>query len=101
VTVDTALKVPLNALTALCRRYQVRELAVLGSALRDDFSAESDVDLLVEFQPEVAVGFLSLGRLQLELEALLGRRVDLVPKRGLKPLLRDEDLAGREILYAA
>lgn len=94
-------QLPQEALRELCRRYEVRELALFGSALREDFHAESDVDLLVEFQPGTAVGFMTLGRMQAELETVLGRAVDLIPKRGLKPLLREEVLAQCEILYAA
>ena len=52
----------MEAIRMLCQRYQVRELAVFGSALRDDFTATNDVDLLVEFEPEAQVGFLTLSR---------------------------------------
>jgi predicted nucleotidyltransferase len=90
-----------DELFALCQRYGVRELALFGSALGADFTTESDIDLLVEFAPEVRVGFLTLSRMRRELEALLGRRVDLVPKNGLKPMLRHAVLAEAEVLYAA
>jgi predicted nucleotidyltransferase len=92
---------PMEAIVSLCRRYQVRELAVFGSALRDDFSPGSDVDLLVEFEEDAQIGFLGLSRLQRELSALLGRRVDLVPRNGLKPTIRQEVLSRAESLYAA
>lgn len=92
---------PLAEIRAICRRYGVRELALFGSALRDDFGPESDLDLLVEFEPDVRIGFMELGRMEQELAALLGRRVDLVPKGGLRPFLRDEVLASARLLYAA
>jgi len=91
----------LEALTALCKRYHVRELALFGSARRADFGPESDIDLLVEFEPDARVGFMTLSRMQRELVAIFKRRVDLVPKGGLKPLIRRAVLESAEVLYAA
>ncbi len=88
-------------LADFCRRWKVSELAVFGSALRDDFRSDSDVDLLVEFEPGTAVGFVALSRMQRELATLLRRPVDLVPKQGLKPAIREAVLASAEIVYAA
>jgi predicted nucleotidyltransferase len=95
------LDVPIEAIRTLCRRYRVRELALFGSALRGDFNAESDVDLLVEFDPNVSVGFVTLARMQRELAAVFRRPVDLIPKSGLKPLIRQEVLSKAEVIYAA
>ena len=95
------LHISLEELARFCRRYQVRELALFGSMLRQDHRPESDVDLLVSFQPVARVTFLTLARMQRELEALLGRKVDLVPKDGLKPGIRDHVLATARVLYAA
>jgi len=94
------IRLQLEAIRALCQRYHVRELALFGSALRDDFDRESDVDILVEFESEAEVGFLTLARMQRELSTLLRRQVDLVPKGGLKPRIRDAVLATAEVLYA-
>lgn len=94
-------ELPMEQIRALCRRYQVRELAVFGSSLREDFNEASDADLLVEFEPDAQVGFLTLAGLQRELSALIGRRVDLVPKNGLKPSIRGAVLATAEVLYEA
>jgi uncharacterized protein len=88
-------------LTDFCKRNQVKELALFGSALTAQFNDESDIDLLVTFEPGTRVGFLTLARIQRELEALLGRKVDLVPKGGLKPVIRDSVLASARVLYAA
>jgi uncharacterized protein len=85
----------------MCRRYRVKELAVFGSALREDFDVQSDVDLLVEFEPDVEVGFIAFSRLRRELSAHLHRPVDLVPKAGLKPRIRSSVLSDAKILYAA
>lgn len=98
--IDRNLDFPMEAIRALCRRYPVRDLAVFGSALRNDFSATSDVDLLVEFEPEAQVGFLTLARMQRELSEILHRQVDLVPKGGLKPKIRQAVFSSAEVLYA-
>jgi len=87
-------------LAELCRRWQIRELAIFGSALRNDFSPESDVDVLAEFEPEAHIGFLALAGAARELSSLFGRKVDLVPKNGLKPRLRGQVLAAAEVLFA-
>ena len=98
---NEALPMPLEKLADFCRRYQVCELALFGSTLRQDYRPDSDVDLLVSFEPAARVTFLTLARMQRELEALLGRNVDLVPKDGLKPGIRDHILATARVLYAA
>jgi predicted nucleotidyltransferase len=95
------LILPSEEIKNLCQRYRVRELALFGSVLRDDFHADSDVDLLVEFEPDVPVGFMTLARMQRELSAILHRQVDVVPKGGLKPRIRQAVLASAEVLYAA
>lgn len=95
------IPVPYEGLAEICRRYHVRRLAVFGSVLRDDFGPESDVDLLVSFEPEAQIGFLALGRLRRELMALLNRPVDLVPQDGLKPQIRDIVLSTARLIYAA
>lgn len=89
-----------EALADICRRYQVRELALFGSVLRDDFRDDSDIDVLVEFEPEAQIGFFELARLQRELTVLIGRKVDVVPKRGLNPVIRNPILEAAEVLYA-
>jgi predicted nucleotidyltransferase len=76
-------------------------LSLFGSARRTDFGPESDVDLLIEFQTDAEPSFLTLARLQRELAEALHRKVDLVPKGGLKPMIREEVLASAEVLYAA
>jgi predicted nucleotidyltransferase len=96
-----AVEIPLDSLAELCRRHQVRELSLFGSALREDFGPDSDLDLLVEFEPSAQVGFLTLAKIQRELSALLGRRVDLVPKLGLKSRIRQSVLEGAKVIYAA
>lgn len=98
---SSALTIPEAELVAFCRRYGVRRLSLFGSVLREDFGPQSDVDMLVEFEPEVAVGFLTLSRMARELSELLGRPVDLVPRGGLKPSIREVVLRGEQVIYAA
>lgn len=98
---DPLLDLPLEGICEICRRYRVRELAIFGSALREDFGPNSDIDLLVEFEPDARIGFIELGEIEQELEALLGRPVELVPKSGLRPLLREEVLTNARVLCAS
>jgi predicted nucleotidyltransferase len=90
-----------DELTNFCRRYKVRELALFGSMLGANYGPESDIDLLVSFEPAARVTFLTLAKMQRELEALLERPVDLIPKDGLKPIIRNQVLATARVLYAA
>ncbi|MBZ5529458.1 MAG: nucleotidyltransferase domain-containing protein [Acidobacteriia bacterium] len=92
--VDLSAKLP--EIAAICRRFDVRELSLFGPAFRTD----SDLDFLIEFNPAARIGLIQLGLLQQELETLLGRKVDLVPKSGLKPLIRDSVLHSSEPVYA-
>lgn len=98
---QTMLNVDREALARVCARYQVAELSLFGSAARGTMRPGSDVDLLVVFEEGELVTLFTLVDLQTELSALLGRRVDLVPKDGLKPALMREVLAEARILYAA
>jgi uncharacterized protein len=88
-------------LVDLCRRYQVRELSLFGSAARGEMRPDSDIDLLVEFLADAEVGLVEHGGLMLDLERLLGRKVDLLSKSGLKPRIRPYVLADAQLVYAA
>jgi len=90
----------LKAIKNLCQRYRVRELSIFGSTLREDFRKDSDIDLLVEFEPEAQIGFMTLSRMQRELSAILNRPVDLVPKGGLKAKIRESVISSAKVLYA-
>jgi predicted nucleotidyltransferase len=91
----------LNAIKILCERYRVRELSIFGSVLREDFNSGSDIDLLVEFEPEAQIGFVTLTKMQRELSAILNRPVDLVPKGGLKRKIRKTVISSAKVLYAS
>ena len=101
MTLPSGLVLPMAEIVELCRRYRVRELAVFGSAARGDLRAESDIDLLVEFQPDAPGGLLDYAGLMLDLSQLLRRKVDLVEREGLKPLIRKAVLSEARTIYAA
>jgi predicted nucleotidyltransferase len=88
-------------LVDLCRRYQVLELSIFGSAARGEMRPDSDIDLLVEFLPHAEVGLVEHAGLMLDLQRLLERKVDLVSKNGLKPRVRPFVLADAQLVYAA
>ena len=92
---------PVQAVAQICRRYAVLELALFGSALREDFDEESDIDFLVEFEPTAQIGFLELAAMQEELPDVLKRPVDLVSKHGLNPVIRQSVLSSARVLYEA
>ncbi len=95
-------RIPVEAdkIAEFCRRHHVRRLAFFGSVLRDDFSAESDVDVLVEFAPGQVVG-LRLIQMEEELSDILGgRKVDLVTPKFLNRRIRDRVLADAQVQYA-
>jgi len=89
-----------DELSRFCQRHGIRRLALFGSALRCDFGPDSDVDVLVEFEPERIPGFAFFA-IQEELSDLLGRRVDLRTPKDLSRYFRDEVLRTAETLYAA
>ena len=101
MTVAPGLVVPQPEIAEICRRYDVKELAVFGSAARGEMRPDSDIDLLVDFLPEARVSLLRHAAAERELTALLGRKVDLVSKRALKEAVRDEVLPQARIIYAA
>ena len=86
-------------LAEFCRRHYIRRLAFFGSVLRDDFRPESDVDVLVEFEPAHVPGLAFLA-IEEELSRILGRRVDLHTPNTLNPYFRDQVLAEAEVQYS-
>jgi predicted nucleotidyltransferase len=88
-------------LARICRSYGVRELSVFGSAAQDLMRHDSDIDLLVDFLPHAEPGLLDHAGLMLDLSELFGRKVDLISKNGLKPLIRETVIRESRRLYAA
>lgn len=95
------LQVDEAKLADVCRRYHVKELSVFGSAARGEMGPDSDIDLLVEFLAGSKVDLFDFSGLMLDLSELIGRKVDLVSKKGLKPLIRASVLKEARLLYAA
>ena len=89
-----------DAIAEFCRRHHIRRLALFGSILRDDFRPESDVDVLVEFEPGATPGFGFIA-VQDELSEILGRPADLHTPASLNRYFREEALAEAETLYDA
>jgi predicted nucleotidyltransferase len=93
---------PLNALNTFCHKWRVQELALFGSVLREDFSPESDVDVLVTFDQKAPWSLWDLIAMREELEGMLGRKVDLVEKDAIRnPFRRREILRTHQVVYAA
>lgn len=95
------LAVPKRRLAAFCRANGIRRLSVFGSALRDDFGPDSDIDLLVEFDPERIPGLIRLAGMELELSELFdGRKVDLRTPQDLSRYCRLQVMNEAEVQYA-
>jgi len=83
-----------------CRRNQIRRLALFGSVLRGDFHPESDIDVLVEFEPAHVPGLFGIARMERELSAIFGRKVDLRTAEDLSRYFRQDVLREAEVQYA-
>ena len=90
-----------DKIAEFCRRHHIRRLALFGSVLREDFTDQSDVDVLVEFEPGARVGLIRLAGIEEELSQLVGRKVDLNTPGFLSPCFRDQVLAQAEVQYDA
>ena len=95
-----SIDIPQEEIAEFCRRHRIHRLALFGSILRDDFGPESDVDVLVEFEPGATPGFGFFG-LQQELSEILGRKVDLNTPHSLSRYFVDEVLREARLLYDA
>ncbi|MFV2066182.1 MAG: nucleotidyltransferase family protein [Pirellulales bacterium] len=96
----SGINIPREAIAEFCRRHRIRKLSLFGSILRDDFSPDSDVDVLVEFEAGAIPG-LAFFDMQNELSESLGRTVDLHTAASLSEYFRDEVLAQAEVQYDA
>ena len=95
ITIDHA------RIVEFCRRNHVCRLSFFGSVLRDDFGPASDVDVLVEFEPEATVGYFSMSRMEQELTDLFGRQVDMRTPKELSRYFRDQVVADAQEEYVA
>jgi uncharacterized protein len=101
MTIAAGITLPEAELAEICRRYQIKELSLFGSAVRGEMGPDSDIDLLVEFLPDAKIGLFEHFDAESELSTLAGRRVDLVSKRALRERLKREILAEARSIYAA
>ena len=91
-----------DALASMCRRYHIRRLSLFGSTLKGSNRPDSDVDLLVEFQPDAKPSLLTMARIEIELSSLLGgRKVDLRTAQDLSRYFREEVVRVAEMQYDA
>ncbi len=93
-------EIPKDKIAEFCRRHHIRKLALFGSVLRDDFGPESDLDVLVEFEPDHIPG-LEFFSMEAELSQILGRKVDLNTPQFLSRHFRQQALAEAEVQYVA
>src|SRR5580700_11772106 len=95
----SGVELPIERIADVCRRYEVQDLSVFGSAARGDMRPESDIDILADFKPGARIGLIKFATLNEELTGLLGRNVDLVTKHGLKPRVRPHVLREAQRVY--
>jgi len=84
----------------LCKKHHIREISLFGSRSRGDDHEMSDFDFLIEFSPNARISLFEYGRAWVDFEELMGTKIDLIDKRGLKPMLRDPVLAEAKLIYA-
>jgi predicted nucleotidyltransferase len=99
------IDIPRKRIAEYCRKWKIEEFAFFGSVLREDFTADSDIDVLITFAPEAAWSLFDLVRMSDELEEIVGRKVDLITRRGLENsrnyLRREAILSSSEVLHVA
>ena len=93
-------QVPADKIREYCASQPIKRLSVFGSAARNELTPESDIDLLVEYLPDAGVGLFDMGGHLRDFQDILGRKVDLVTKKGLCPYIRDEVLNDARLIYA-
>lgn len=95
-------RIPRKKIAEFCKRWSITEFSIFGSVLREDFRPDSDIDVLISIDPDAQIGLLEIAQMQIELENLFKRSVDLVEKEGLRnPSRRDEILSTAQVIYAA
>ena len=95
-----AIPIDREAIADFCRRRHISRLALFGSVLRDDFGPDSDIDVLVEFEPDCRVGLIRLAGMERELSEILGHKADMRTTADLSRYFRDEVVRSAEVQYA-
>ena len=96
---NVQIDIPKKTVAEFCRCNRITRLSLFGSAIRDNFGPNSDIDVLVEFERDARVGFITLAGLEIELSEILGRNTELHTVKGLHPSFRDEVLRLAEVQY--
>ena len=96
---SSRLPIARNKIAAFCRKHGIRRFSLFGSVLRDDFGPDGDVDVVVEFRPDVRFGLFELVDMQDELSQIVGRKADIHEFRSLRPWMQEEVAGSMELLY--
>jgi len=94
------IEIPRERIAEFCKKHHIRRLSFFGSVISDHFTQDSDVDVLVEFEPGKIVGLIRLAGMELELSEIMGRKVDLRTPADLSRYFREEVLTSAEVQYA-
>ena len=97
MTTGMHIELPKGRIEEFCKRHHIKKLSLFGSALRDDFTPESDLDILVEFDPAHIPGLIRLAGMEIELTSILGRKVDMRTAQDLSRYFRDEVLNSAQV----
>jgi len=101
---SNAIELPMERIIEFCHHWQVTELALFGSVLRDDFRPDSDIDVMVQFHPDAHPTFSTLDQMETELKTICHRDVDLITRQGIEAsrnyLRRHEILSSAQVIYA-
>lgn len=95
------IDIPMEKIVTLCRHHHIHELALFGSVLRDDFGPDSDIDVLIKFEPDTRIGYFRFFGIEQELANILKREVELFTPESLKQFAREEALRTCKVIYAA
>jgi len=97
-----SIEIPHNLIETFCRKWRIVEFALFGSVIREDFRPDSDIDVLVTFEPEAPWSLRHIVDMKDELEAIFGRRIDIVEKKAIRnPIRRKDILNSFRVVYAA
>ena len=100
MTEEIPIEFPKEEIEGFCKKHYIRKLSLFGSALRNDFTPESDLDILVEFDPSHIPGLIRLAGMELELGEILGRKVDMRTAQELSRYFREDVLSSAKVQYA-
>src|SRR5664279_3578826 len=97
--INQRVLIPQAVIADFCQRHHIRKLSLFGSVVRDDFRPDSDIDVLVEFEPDAHVSLFDMGGMQMELTELLGRDAGFLTKEFISPRFRQEVLDSAQVIY--